>query len=216
MSFNATRIPGALSLRAISSLILCALFAMTANVSSADAKPVQKESQKESQKSSGNGSRRLIAAHTKRFEYKEGFERRSKDIVNTLKDNEVARFQTLLEGLEQSYGLDNTLKNNGPFTMFAPTDRAWKAMPADDRMSLFANRKKLQQVLSYMVVKGKYDYNYFKEKRELPTLEGGKVTVEMKYGDVWVDKALVQTADIECSNGIIHVIDTVIMPKLKK
>ncbi|MBX9691327.1 MAG: fasciclin domain-containing protein [Cyanobacteria bacterium] len=157
----------------------------------------------------------LLAVNTKKFEFKEGFEKRRKDIVNTLKDNEVTRFQTFLEGLEQSYGLTDIIRGNGPFTVFAPSDKAWDAMPADDRASLFANRKKLHQVLKYMFVKGTYKYDDLKSPTSLKTLEGGSISIQMRRGDLWADKALVTTADVLCTNGVIHVIDTVIMPKLE-
>ncbi|MCA9817235.1 MAG: hypothetical protein KC652_19135, partial [Cyanobacteria bacterium HKST-UBA01] len=59
---------------------------------------------------------KIASNETKRFEFKEGFERRPKDVINTLKDNEVTRFQTMLEGLDQAYDLDDTLKGKGPWT----------------------------------------------------------------------------------------------------
>ncbi len=166
--------------------------------------------------SAGEQQPTRLALNTKKFEFKEGFERRTKDILNTLKDNEVTRFRTYLEGLEQSYGLNETLKGNGPYTLFAPSDKAWDAMPADDRASLFANRKKLHQVLSYMIAKGKYKYDDLKTVSSLKSLEGGDINIQIRHGDLWVDNAMVSTTDILCTNGVIHVIDTVIMPKLDK
>ena len=75
----------------------------------------------------------LIAAKTEQFKMKQGFERKPKDIINTLTDNEVTAFHIFLDGLEQAFSLDNTLKNKGPFTVFAPSDKAFKTIPADDR-----------------------------------------------------------------------------------
>jgi uncharacterized surface protein with fasciclin (FAS1) repeats len=75
---------------------------------------------------------------------KQGFERKPKDIINTLTDNEVTAFHIFLDGLDQAFSLDDTLKNKGPFTVFAPSDKAFKTIPADDRQSLWANKKETQ------------------------------------------------------------------------
>lgn len=83
----------------------------------------------------------LIAAKTEAFHEKQGFERKPKDIINTLKDNESTSFQTLLDGLQQAFDLDKTLKNKGPYTLFAPSDKAFKKIPDEDVQSLFANKK---------------------------------------------------------------------------
>ncbi|HMP54656.1 MAG TPA: fasciclin domain-containing protein, partial [Candidatus Melainabacteria bacterium] len=98
--------------------IKTALFALGATVvlaSSTSAEPIK-----------------IASNETKRFEFKEGFERRPKDVINTLQDNEVTRFQTMLEGLDQAYDLDDTLKGKGPWTLFAPSDKAFKKIPQDD------------------------------------------------------------------------------------
>ncbi|MGD9682017.1 MAG: fasciclin domain-containing protein [Candidatus Obscuribacterales bacterium] len=160
--------------------------------------------------------RTLIAAKTKRFEYKEGFERRPKDIINTLKDNEVTRFQTLLDGLDQAFSLDNTLKNAGPYTLFAPSDAAFKKIPYEDVQSLWANKKKLKQVLSYHIVKGKFSLDDLRKTSTLKTIEGHTLTIKTQGQDVYADKALITTADVPASNGIVHVIDLVVMPPLSK
>ena len=158
----------------------------------------------------------LIAAKTTQFKEKEGFERRQKDIINTLKDNDVAQFSTLLDGLQQAFSLDQTLKNNGPFTLFAPTDKAFSKMPDDDRMSLWANKKKLKQVLQYHVVQDKVTGAMLKKSSALKTMEGHSLSVSSSGNDIYVDKATVQITDLPCSNGVIHVIDQVIMPPLSK
>lgn len=142
------------------------------------------------------------------------------DIVNELKQRGV--FHKLLDGLQNSYDLDNELKGKGPYTFFAPDDKAFSHMPEEDRQSLFANNKKLRQVLTYHVVKGKHiTSSELKGMKNIQSYEGELIALKQdkdKKGDeqLCVDKAHVKTADIECSNGIIHIIDAPIMPKLKK
>ena len=82
-----------------------------------------------------SSQRILIAAKTETFKEKEGFNRKPKDIINTLKDNEVAGFSTMLDGLTQAYGLDKTLKDNGPYTFFAVSDGDFKSYPMTIKMS---------------------------------------------------------------------------------
>jgi uncharacterized surface protein with fasciclin (FAS1) repeats len=92
-----------------------------------------------------------------KYSQKEGFERHPKDIINTLNDNTVSGFHTFLDALSQAFDLDKTLKENGPFTVFAPDDKAIRKMPDADWQSLVANKPKLKQVLSYHIVPGKFD-----------------------------------------------------------
>jgi uncharacterized surface protein with fasciclin (FAS1) repeats len=162
--------------------------------------------------------KRLIAGatKTKKFQYKAGFEKRTKDVVNTLKDNEVTRFQTMLEALGNSYGFDDTLKNTGPFTVFAADDKAWKKIPDDDLAKLFANKSKLKQILQYQVIEGKFTADDLLSKESIKTMEGHEIKLKNKDGDLWADEAQVVTSDIPCTNGIIHVVDLVIMPPLAK
>ncbi|MDZ4837231.1 MAG: fasciclin domain-containing protein [Candidatus Melainabacteria bacterium] len=159
---------------------------------------------------------RIASTKTERYKNKEGFERPTKDIINTLKDNEVTRFVTLLDGLSQAYDLDKKLKNNGPFTMFAICDHGFKRMPDEDVMSLFANKKKLRQVLEYSIVEGTFDSEALKKTKKFKTLEGHQITISEKGGNLYADKALIQTVDVPCSNGIIHILDGVAMPPLSK
>lgn len=158
----------------------------------------------------------LVASKTVQFKEKEGFERRKKDIINTLKDNDVTQFSILLDGLDQAFALDNTLKSNGPFTLFAPNDKAFKKLPDDDRASLWANKKKLKQVLQYHIVRGLYNGASLRKETKLKTEEGHSITLRTRGDDVSVDKAVVTVTDINCTNGVIHVIDDVIMPPLSK
>ena len=158
----------------------------------------------------------LIAAKTEPFKEKEGFERNKKDIINTLKDNDVAQFTTLLDGLQQAYELDKTLKGNGPYTFFAPNDKAFKKMPDDDKQTLWANKKKLKQVLQYHIVFGDLDGKALRTKHTVKTLEGHSITMSTKGNDLYADKSLITVTDIPCSNGVIHILDEVIMPPLSK
>lgn len=158
----------------------------------------------------------LIASKTEAFQEKQGFERNKKDIINTLKDNDVAQFSTLLDGLQQAYELDKTLKNNGPYTFFAPSDKAFKKLPDDDRQTLWANKKKLKQVLQYHIVFGSFDAKDLRTKHSVKSLEGHSITMSTKGNDLYADKALVTVTDIPCSNGVIHILDEVIMPPLSQ
>jgi uncharacterized surface protein with fasciclin (FAS1) repeats len=153
---------------------------------------------------------------TEQFKEKQGFERKPKDIVNTLQDNEVTAFHTLIDGLDQAFSLDHTLKNRGPWTLLAPSDNAFKKLPDDDKKSLWANKNKLKQVLQYHMISGRYDAKALSMLSSLKTAEGHEVKLSKKGNDLYADGALIRTTDIPCSNGIIHVLDRVIMPPLSK
>src|SRR5271154_3076440 len=81
-----------------------------------------------------------LAAHTKLYGEKEGFKKQPKDIITTLKQNEVTQFQSFLDGLQQAYGMDAILRGKGPFTVFAASDNAFKHLQSDDFQALFANK----------------------------------------------------------------------------
>lgn len=153
---------------------------------------------------------------TEQFKEKQGFERKPKDIVNTLQDNEVTAFHTLIDGLDQAFSLDHTLKNKGPWTLLAPSDAAFKKLPDDDKKSLWANKKKLKQVLQYHMISGRYDAKALGMLSSLKTAEGHEVKLSKQGNDLYADGALIRTTDIPCSNGIIHVLNGVIMPPLSK
>ena len=142
------------------------------------------------------------------------------DIINELKQR--GAFHKTLEGLTNAYNLDNDLKGKGPYTFFAPDDRAWSRMPEEDVTSLFNNPKKLKEVLSYHVIKGKmYTCADLDSQKEVLNLQGSLIKVSHKNDkndkdEMYVDKARVKKGDIVCSNGIIHIIDSPIMPALKK
>jgi uncharacterized surface protein with fasciclin (FAS1) repeats len=136
-----------------------------------------------------------------------------KDIVETAVA--AGSFKTLATALTQA-GLIDTLKGKGPFTVFAPTDEAFAKIAKKDLDALLKDKKKLTAVLTYHVVAGKVmaaDVMQMKDGAKVKTVEGHEFTLGLKDGKVTVDGATVVKTDIEASNGVIHVIDTVIMPK---
>lgn len=163
-----------------------------------------------------NSKKVLVASNTEPFKMKQGFERKPKDIINTLSDNEVTAFHIFLDGLDQAFSLDSTLKNKGPFTVFAPSDKAFKTIPGDDRDRLWANKKKLKEVLQYHIVSGKFDAKALGMMSSVKTLGGRELKLSKKGNDLYADEILVKTTDVPCSNGVIHVLDGVIMPQLSK
>lgn len=140
----------------------------------------------------------------------------TKDIVDTAVAN--GSFSTLAAALTAA-GLVDTLKGEGPYTVFAPTDAAFKALPAGtvDTLLKPENKAKLTDILTYHVVKGSAMAADLKDGQELPTVEGGKLLVKIAAdGTVTVNGAKVTTADIKTSNGVIHVVDTVLLPPASK
>ena len=131
----------------------------------------------------------------------------AKDIVDTAVS--AGSFKTLATAL-QAAGLVDTLKGKGPFTVFAPTDAAFAKIPKADLDALLADKAKLTAVLTYHVVPGKVMAKDVKAG-EVKTVEGSSLTVST-MGGVKVDNAKVTATDIVADNGIIHVIDTVVMP----
>jgi uncharacterized surface protein with fasciclin (FAS1) repeats len=134
------------------------------------------------------------------------------DIVDTAAS--AGDFKTLVAAIEAA-GLVETLKGKGPFTVFAPTDAAFAKLPAGTLEDLLKpeNKDKLTAILTYHVVAGKIMSADIAGKTEMvETVEGDKLTVDAMKG-VKIDNATVTSADIEASNGVIHVIDTVLLPK---
>ena len=110
-------------------------------------------------------------------------------------------------------GLVPTLQGAGPFTVFAPTDAAFAAIQSDvDKLLKPESKAKLSKILTYHVVSGKTMSTDLKDGQEITTVEGGKLKVAIKNGKVMIGNANVTSADIEASNGVIHVIDKVLMP----
>jgi uncharacterized surface protein with fasciclin (FAS1) repeats len=136
----------------------------------------------------------------------------SKDIVDTAV--EAGSFTTLVAAVEAA-GLVDTLKGEGPFTVFAPTDEAFAALPAGTVEDLLKpeNKDKLVAVLTYHVVPGKVMSGDLSNGMMAATAQGDEVTI-MTEGGVMVNDANVVTADVEASNGVIHVIDKVILPSM--
>ncbi|MEL6168884.1 MAG: fasciclin domain-containing protein [Pseudomonadota bacterium] len=135
----------------------------------------------------------------------------SKDIVDTAV--EAGSFATLVAAVEAA-GLVETLKGEGPFTVFAPTDDAFAALPEGTVETLLQpeNRDQLVAILTYHVVPGKVMSGDLTNEMMATTVEGSDVTI-MTEGGVMVQDANVVTADIEAENGVIHVIDKVILPE---
>ncbi|MUI12810.1 fasciclin domain-containing protein [Massilia dura] len=131
------------------------------------------------------------------------------DIVDTAKG--AGTFNTLVTAV-QAAGLTDTLKGPGPFTVFAPTDAAFAKIPKAKLDALLKDKAALAKVLTYHVVPGKVMAADVKPGA-VKTVEGADLTVTAKGGKVMVDKANVVKTDIAADNGVIHVIDTVVMPK---
>jgi uncharacterized surface protein with fasciclin (FAS1) repeats len=136
----------------------------------------------------------------------------SADIVDTAVS--AGTFNTLVAAVKAA-GLVETLKGDGPFTVFAPTDEAFAKLPAGTVEDLLKpeNLEKLKAILTYHVVPGKVNSGDVAALSSAKTVQGGSVTVKVDGGTVSIDNAKVVKADIMTSNGIIHVIDTVILPK---
>lgn len=130
-----------------------------------------------------------------------------KDIVDTAIS--AGSFKTLMIAVQRA-GLVDTLKSKGPFTVFAPTDEAFAKIPKNQLDALLADKAKLTKVLTYHVVAGKVMAADVKAG-PVKTVEGSNMTITTE-GGVMVDKAKVTATDIAASNGVIHVIDSVILP----
>jgi uncharacterized surface protein with fasciclin (FAS1) repeats len=135
-----------------------------------------------------------------------------KDIVDTAVG--AGSFTTLVAAVEAA-GLVETLKGPGPFTVFAPTDAAFAALPAGTVEDLLKpeNKDKLVAILTYHVVPGKVMSTDLTEGMKAATVQGGEVTITLD-GGAKVNGAVISAADIPASNGVIHVIDSVILPPM--
>ena len=137
-----------------------------------------------------------------------------KDIVQTAVD--AGQFKTLAAALGAA-NLVDTLKGSGPFTVFAPTDEAFAKLPAGTVENLLKpeNKDQLRRVLTYHVVPGKVGASDVTKLTSAKAVSGDAIAITMKDGKVMVNNATVVTADVGASNGVIHVIDTVILPPAK-
>jgi uncharacterized surface protein with fasciclin (FAS1) repeats len=124
------------------------------------------------------------------------------------------QFSTLLSALKIA-GLDKTLAGKGPFTVFAPTNAAFAKVPKATLAALLKNKAQLTKVLTYHVVSGSVMAADVMKMKDAKTVEGSSVMISMMGKNVMIDKAKVTKADIKASNGVIHVIDTVLMPAMK-
>jgi len=140
------------------------------------------------------------------------FAQSQKDIVDTAVA--AGNFKTLAAALEAA-GLVNTLKGPGPFTVFAPTDEAFAKLPAGTVQDLLKpeNKQKLSSILTYHVVAGKVMAKEVVKLHEAKTVNGQDVKIMVEGGKVMADNANVVKTDIQCTNGVIHVIDTVLLPQ---
>jgi uncharacterized surface protein with fasciclin (FAS1) repeats len=132
------------------------------------------------------------------------------DIVDTAVA--AGSFRTLATALEAA-GLVDTLKGAGPFTVFAPTDAAFAKLPAGTVDGLLKDKAKLTSILTYHVVPGKVTAADVVRLDGARTVNGQSVAIKVVDGKVMVDDATVVQADVAASNGVIHAIDTVLMPK---
>lgn len=123
-------------------------------------------------------------------------------------------FKTLVKAV-QAAGLAEVLSGDGPFTVFAPTDEAFAKLPAETIADLLKpeNKAKLAAILTYHVVPGKVMAKDVVKLTEAKTVQGSSAKIKVSDGTVMVDKAKVVKTDIPCKNGVIHVIDSVILPK---
>ena len=134
----------------------------------------------------------------------------SNTIVDIAVDNE--NFSTLVTALTAA-DLVDTLSSDGPFTVFAPTNAAFETLPAGTLESLLNDKEALTNVLTYHVVSGEVMANEVVNLTSATTVQGQSVTITVDGSTVMINDATVTTADIEASNGVIHVIDTVLIPE---
>ncbi|WP_427916955.1 fasciclin domain-containing protein [Vibrio amylolyticus] len=135
-----------------------------------------------------------------------------KDIVDVAVEN--GSFNTLVAAVKAA-GLVDTLKSDGPFTVFAPTDEAFAKLPAGTVETLLKpeNKDQLIDILTYHVVSGKVMASDVVKLNSATTVEGKDVAIEVKGSNVMINNATVIAADVPASNGVIHVIDSVLLPK---
>jgi uncharacterized surface protein with fasciclin (FAS1) repeats len=134
----------------------------------------------------------------------------TRDIVETAVA--AGSFKTLVAAV-QAAGLAETLKGKGPFTVFAPTDEAFAKLPAGTLEALLKDKEKLAAILTYHVVSGDVRAAQAMKLNSAKTVNGKSLSITVKNGTVMIDNARVVKADIATTNGVIHVIDTVVLPK---
>jgi uncharacterized surface protein with fasciclin (FAS1) repeats len=141
-----------------------------------------------------------------------GGDKGTKDILDTAVA--AGKFKTLAAAV-QAAGLAETLKGSGPFTVFAPTDEAFAKLPEGTVDALLKDKAKLTAILTYHVVPGKVTAKDVAKITSAKTVEGDSVAIKVEGGKVLVNNARVIMPDVMASNGVIHVIDTVLLPPKK-
>ncbi|NJN57604.1 MAG: fasciclin domain-containing protein [Leptolyngbyaceae cyanobacterium SL_5_9] len=131
------------------------------------------------------------------------------NIVDTAAN--AGSFSTLVTAIKAA-NLVDTLKGAGPFTVFAPTDEAFAKLPAGTVDALLKDIPKLKQILTYHVVSGKVMASDVVKLKSATTVEGSDVKINATNGNVKINDATVATADVAADNGVIHIIDTVLLP----
>ena len=159
----------------------------------------------------GCGSSATPSTETSGASSSAGAEAASTDIVDTAVG--AGSFTTLVAAV-QAAGLEETLRSAGPFTVFAPTDAAFAALPAGtlDSLLLPENREQLRSILTYHVVSGRVMASEAAAMTSAPTVQGAAAPIAPVEGGLTIGGARIVTTDIACSNGVIHVIDAVMMP----
>ena len=132
------------------------------------------------------------------------------DITKVVSDNK--NMTSLKKGVLAA-GLDKVLSGNGPFTVFAPSDLAFRKLDTGKFETLLKpeNKAKLEDILKYHIVPGKLSYNDLKDGEKLKTVNGKELNVQVKDGNVSIEGAKIQARDVQTSNGVIHSLDTVMM-----
>jgi uncharacterized surface protein with fasciclin (FAS1) repeats len=161
----------------------------------------------------GVGLSLLVSAPVASAQMANDHDMAAKDIVEVAA--EAGTFNTLIAAAKAA-DLVDALKGEGPLTVFAPTDEAFAKLPEGTVEMLLKpeNKAKLQAVLLYHVVEGKVTSAEVVKLSSAKTLEGDTVDISMKMGKVYIDDAQVIAADVEASNGVIHVIDAVLLPSM--
>lgn len=137
---------------------------------------------------------------------------RDKDIVENAMNS---KDHTTVVAAVKAAGLVETLQGDGPFTVFAPTNAAFNKLPAGtvDKVMMPENKAQLTSILTYHVVPGRYTSADLKNNMTLKTVQGDTITITEKNGQWYANNAMITIADAMSSNGVTHVIDTVLMPK---
>jgi uncharacterized surface protein with fasciclin (FAS1) repeats len=133
----------------------------------------------------------------------------TKDIVDTAQS--AGSFSTLVAAIKEA-GLVETLKGEGPFTVFAPTDEAFKKLPEEQLSALLKDKAKLTKILTFHVVPGSVKAEDVVKLKTATSVEGSPLAITVSSDGVKIEEAKVTATDIMCSNGVVHVIDTVILP----